>query len=102
MAEAKNAPLAVEVLRLDVTAHGVEGEVALTLAPGTRAEAQGGALDRALSGPLADAATELGVVLTARPSAFAFVQPGKDDQGRTRFVVRGRAEGGRLVPARRP
>ena len=87
-----------EVIRIDVNDHGIEGEIALALAPGTRADAQGRALDRLLAARLTDAAAELGVVLAASPRAFAFVKPGKDEHGRTRFVVRGREEGGRLLP----
>lgn len=81
------------------TANGVEGEAALRLEPGTRADAQHHTLDAALSSPLSDAAAELGLVLAARPSAYAFLQPGRDDEGRCRFVVRGRIEGDLLVPA---
>jgi hypothetical protein len=87
------------VLRLEETDDGITGEVALAIAPGTRADAQRGALEAALSGPLSDASARLGVVLAARPGAFVSAKPGKDEQGRTIFVVRGRKEGDRLVPA---
>ena len=41
-------------------------------------------------------------MLTAPPHRFVQLLPGKDDAGLTRFAVRGRAEGGRLVPEREP
>jgi len=87
-------------LQLETTANGVLGSLALTIAPGTKAAARDRALDGALARPLADAAAKLSVVLAAAPSTFAFQQPGKDDRGRTRFLVSGRVEGDRLVPAR--
>jgi hypothetical protein len=88
-----------DVVRLQATAKGVEGEAALRLDPGVRADAQHRTIDAALSTPLNDAAAQFCLVLAARPSAYAFLQPGKDDEGRTHFVVRGRAEGDLLVPA---
>jgi hypothetical protein len=90
-----------DVVRLQPTAKGVEGEASLRLDPGTRADAQHHTLDAALSVPLSDAAAALGLTLAARPSAYAFLQPGRDEEGRCRFVVRGRTEGDLLVPALR-
>jgi hypothetical protein len=87
------------VVRLQPTAKGVEGEASLLLEPGMRADAQHHTIDAALSAPLSDAAAELGLTLVARPSAYAFLQPGRDEDGRSRFVVRGRIEGDLLVPA---
>jgi hypothetical protein len=78
----------------------VRGELALEVPPGTKAAKRDRALDALLAAPLSDAAGALDVVLAAAPSAFAFPMPGKDEQGRTRFVVRGRIEGDRLVPER--
>ncbi len=78
----------------------VSGEIAIDVPPGTTAQVRDRALDEALSGPLNDAAGELGAVLAAPPHRFAQPLPGKDEEGRTRFSVRGRAEGGRLVPER--
>jgi hypothetical protein len=89
-----------ELIRIETTVRGVEGEVAIALGPGTRAAVQRDTLDRILSAPLTEAASQLNLVLAARPSAFAFVQPGKDAEGHTRFVVRGQREGDRLVPSR--
>jgi hypothetical protein len=92
-------PAPQDVVRLQPTATGVQGEASLLLEPGTRADAQHHTIDAALSSPLSDAAAELGLTLVARPSAYAFAQPGKDEAGRCRFVVRGRIEGDFLVPA---
>ena len=88
-------------LRIEVVPRGVEGEIAIALEPGIRAETQARKLDRPLATPLAEAAAQMNLVLSARPSAYAFVQPKKDEQGRTRFLVRGREEGDRLVPSPR-
>jgi hypothetical protein len=78
----------------------VSGEIALAIAPGTKAAAQRRALDGVLAIPLAAAAEKLGAVVAASPSAFVTQEPGKDAEGRTRFRVRGRVEGDRLLPAR--
>ena len=78
----------------------VSGEIAIEVPPGTTAQARDRALDAALTDPLGDAAERLGAVVAAPPHRFAHPLPGKDEAGRTRFVVRGRAEGGRLVPER--
>jgi hypothetical protein len=76
----------------------VSGELALDVAPGTTASERDRRLDALLAEPLADAADRLGAVLAAPPHRFAKPLPGKDDAGLTRFAVRGRAEGGRLIP----
>ena len=76
----------------------VTGEVALVIAPGTRAPDQERLVERALSDALNEAANQLGAVLAAPAHRFARPLPGKDDAGAVRFAVRGRAEGGRLVP----
>jgi len=78
----------------------VIGEIAIEVPPGTTAQVRDRALDAALTGPLGDAAESLGAVVVAPPHRFAHPLPGKDEAGRTRFAVRGRAEGGRLVPER--
>ena len=78
----------------------VRGELALDVTPGTKRAKRDRAIDALLAVPLTDAAVALSVVLAAAPSAFDFPLPGKDDAGRTRFVVRGRVEGDRLVPER--
>jgi hypothetical protein len=87
-------------VRLEKTGTEIVGEVRLVLPPGIRSATQARAVDRVLAVPLTNLANELGVVLAAAPSAFAFAQPGKDERGRMRFVVRGIPEGGRLVPRR--
>jgi hypothetical protein len=90
-----------EVLRLEVLDGGeISGEAALDLPPGTTAAARDRALNTLLSARLTEIAAARGVVLSAPASAYAFQSPGKDDQKRTRFVVRGRVEGDRLLPAR--
>ena len=78
----------------------VTGEIAIEVPPGTTAQVRDRALDAALTGPLGDAAESLGAVVAAPPHRFAHPLPGKDEAGRTRFAVRGRAEGGRLIPER--
>lgn len=78
----------------------VRGEVAIPVQPGTKAATRDRALDALLALPLADAVDELGVVLAAAPHAYAFPQPGKDAEGRTRFLIQGRIEGDRLLPER--
>ena len=88
--------------RLTIQAPLVTGEIVIDIRPGTTAQARDRALDEALSGPLNDAAEQLGAVLTAPPHRYVNLLPGKDDAGLTRFAVRGRAEGGRLVPEREP
>lgn len=88
--------------RLGITLEGdlVTGELALDLAPGMVAAQQRKSIDEALGEALASAAGDLGVVVAAAPHRFAFPLPGKDPEGRTRFSIGARAEGGRLVPAR--
>lgn len=85
---------------LRIEENTVRGELALDLAPGTTAAKRDRALDALLASPLGDAADALSVVLAASPSAYAYPLPGKDENGRTRFVVRGRIEADRLVPER--
>ena len=77
----------------------VSGEVAVLVPPGTLARARDDALASALAEPLARAAAELGTILMAAPIAYARQLPGKDAEGRTRYSVRARKEGDRLVPA---
>lgn len=86
---------------LSTVDEAVEGELALPVAPGTRADAQARAIDEALGPALEAAAEALGVVLGAAPSRFTRMLPGKDAEGRLRFAVAARAEGDRLVPQRK-
>ena len=88
--------------RLTIQSPLVTGELVIGIRPGTTAEARDRALDGALMGPLNDAAEQLGAVLAAPPHRFVHLPPGKDEAGLARFAVRGRAEGGRLVPEREP
>jgi hypothetical protein len=93
-------PTPSEQVRVAVEGRTVVGEVAMAIAPGTKAAKRDRALDALLATPLHDAANELQVVLAASPSSYAFPLPGKDEEGRMRFAVRGRIEGDRLVPHR--
>ena len=88
-----------DALALTVNEGLVTGEVALEIGPGTPASAISAALDAALAGPLATAAEELGAVLAAAPHRYARALPGKDEAGRTRYMVRARREGDMVVPA---
>jgi hypothetical protein len=77
----------------------VFGSIAVRVPPGSSHEARGHAIDEELSGPLADVAEELGVVLAAAPSRYTRERPGRDAEGRTVLDVLGRIEGDTLVPA---
>lgn len=89
-----------EILRLELIENELSGELALPLAPGTTAPARDKALDALLSARLAELAKQEGVVVIAAASAFAHPRDGKDEEGRTRFDLRGRLEGDMLVPVR--
>lgn len=84
---------------LQIEGDEVSGEIAVRVQPGQKAPSLNAALDRALSVLLSDAATSLGVVVAAAPHTFAKPLPGKDEAGHMRYLVRGRREGDRLVPA---
>ena len=86
---------------LHIEGREVVGEIALDIAPDTVAAVRDRRLDELLRDRLHEACDELQVVLAAAPSAFARPLPGKDADGKTRFAVRGRIEGERLVPARK-
>ncbi len=83
-----------------LTVHGrhVVGEIAIEIGPATLAAERDRALDAALATPLSDIALEHDSVLAAAPNKYARAVPGKDANGLTRFKVRARLEGGRLVP----
>lgn len=90
-----------EILRFELVGKTLVGELALDMPPGTTAVARDRALD-ALLGPRLDAlASELTAVVAAAASAFAFQEPGKDEQKRTRFAIRGLLEADRLLPQRK-
>ncbi|MBK8251945.1 MAG: hypothetical protein IPK82_04680 [Polyangiaceae bacterium] len=76
----------------------VVGTVAVLLNPGTSRAEREKQLDLALAEPLAAAAEELGLVISASPSRFVRERPGRDADGKTVFDVAGRAEGDVLVP----
>lgn len=89
-----------EIIRLDLVGKSLLGELALELPPGTTAAARDHAID-ALLGPRLDAlALQMTAVVAAAPSAFAFQEPGKDEQKRTRFTIRGLLEADRFLPQR--
>ena len=90
-----------QILNLDLVGKSLVGELVLELPPGTTAAARDKAID-ALLGPRLDAlASQLTAVVSASASAFAFQEPGKDDQKRTRFTIRGLLEADRLLPQRK-
>lgn len=89
-----------EVLRLEIEDKLIVGEVALAVPPGTSAAARDKALEAVLTEKLLEVSAARGAVLAAAVCKYAFPQPGKDDRGRTRFIVRGRVEADRLLPAR--
>jgi hypothetical protein len=100
------AKTALEVLKktgspLGILAEGgrVVGAVAASIKPGASREERAKAIDDALAGPLADAASQLGVVLAAAPERYTRERPGRDAEGRTILDVAGRVEGDALVPA---
>jgi hypothetical protein len=84
---------------LTIKGVSVSGEIAIAIPTGTIAVDCDRAIASALSDALTDAASRLGVVLAAPANKYARQLPGKDAEGRTRYVVSGRAEGGRLLPA---
>ena len=84
---------------LTVTEDEVSGEIALDVPPGTSAKNLEKLVTQALVEPLHRVAEELDVVLAAVPIKYARQVPGRDEEGRTRYLVRGRREGGKLVPA---
>jgi hypothetical protein len=89
-----------EIIRLELVGKALLGEIALDLSPGTTAATRDKAIE-SLLGPRLDAlANEVTAVVAAAASAFAFQEPGKDEQKRTRFTIRGLLEGDRLVPQR--
>ncbi|GAC1573538.1 MAG: hypothetical protein NVS3B20_05270 [Polyangiales bacterium] len=79
----------------------VSFEIAIRIPPGTVSADRNRALDRTLSARLHDEAKALQVFLVAKPSAYARELFGKDSEGNTRFVVRGRVEGDHLVPIKK-
>lgn len=86
-------------IELDVEGDEVQGALAFTVAPGTVAKVIDRTIDQLLGDRMDACASALGVVLSAPPSAFVRPLPGKDEEGRTRYVIKARAEGARLVPA---
>ena len=84
---------------LTIEGKDVSGEIALEVPPGTSSKKLDQLLSAALLEPLHRLADELQVVLAATPTKYARQLPGRDEAGRTRYAVRGRVEGGKLVPA---
>jgi hypothetical protein len=84
---------------LTIEGDDVSGELAVVVQIGQKAPSLNAALDRALGAGLTEAAVSMGVVVAAPPHTFAKPLPGRDEAGRVRYLVRGRREGDRLVPA---
>jgi len=89
-----------EILRLELVENTLVGELAVDVPPGTTAAARDKAIVALLGARLMALASDANVVVAAAPSSFAFPEPGKDEQKRTRFTVRGVIEADRLVPQR--
>jgi hypothetical protein len=80
----------------------VVGTVAVALPPGTSREVREKRIDAVLGELLLGAASSADAVLATSPSRFVIERPGRDAEGRTVLDVRGKLEGGRVVPALRP
>lgn len=76
----------------------VTGTIAVDLPPGISRAEREKKIDEALGSALHDAASELGLVVSAAPSRYARERPGRDAEGKTVLDVVGRAEGDLLVP----
>lgn len=94
-------PISLTV-RAEAQSPTVEGEFALAIAPGTRSADIERLVRETVVDDLNRAAAELGAVVGASTEAFVREKPGRDADGRTVFLVRGRLEGGRLLPSHRP
>lgn len=90
-----------QILNLEFVGKSLVGELALEMPPGTTAVARDRALDTLLGPRLEALALEMTAVVATAPSAFAFQEPGKDEQKRTRFSIRGVIEADRLLPQRK-
>lgn len=85
---------------LNVKGDEISGEFAIALKGGTVATKRDQLVDELLTEPLHSLARKLGVVLGSDPHDYAHPLEGRDDEGRTRFSIRGRLEGDVLVPIR--
>jgi len=90
-----------QILNLEFVGKSLVGELVLDMPPGTTAAARDKALDALLGPRLEKLALEMTAVVATAPSAFAFPEPGKDEQKRTRFSIRGVIEADRLLPQRK-
>ena len=88
-------------ISLEVTREGVRGELALLIAPGTVAATRDRLVEDQITDALFAAARQLGAVLAADPHAYAHPLDGRDEEGRTRFLIQARLEGDRLLPVGR-
>lgn len=79
----------------------VTGEFALLVPPGTVALARDNLVDDHITDALFAFARSHCAVLAADPHDYTRQLNGHDDQGRTRFTVRARLEGDRMVPVRK-
>jgi len=78
----------------------VTGEFALVVPPGTTALARDNLVDDAITESMFAFARSHCAVLAADPHDYARQMDGHDEQGFTRFTLRARLEGDRMVPVR--
>lgn len=87
-------------IALEAKGDEIFGEFAVAVKGGTAATARDKLVDEVLTEPLHALSRKLGVVLGSDAHAYAHPLEGRDDEGRTKFKVRGRIEGDVLVPVR--
>lgn len=87
-------------IALKVNGDEISGEFAIALKGGTVATARDKIVDDVLTETLHTLARKLSVVLASDAHDYAHPLEGRDEEGRTRFSVRGRIEGDVLVPVR--
>ncbi|HNS99444.1 MAG TPA: hypothetical protein PKL73_20970 [Polyangiaceae bacterium] len=87
-------------VELHVDGNDVRGELWLRLEPGTTVAARERLLDQHLGDILFEASVQMGVVLSSDPHCYAQLTDQVNEEKQTRFWVRGRVEGDRLIPVR--
>ncbi len=91
-----------ESVSLQVDRDELTGTFELLIPPGTTVEARDKLVDDLLTEPLFELARDQGLVLATDPHGYVKLLDGRDEQGRTRFVLHARFEGGLLVPMPTP